>query len=568
MAEGHRPAIIRLIAVLAATLFNLPQVALSFTTWVFSLLNLWLAFSLYRGDQPSSTRDQRAPWPLALLCFSAITFIIHDEQGWTDYYFSTWQISTSAYLCAAISLQRLSGWRAILAATFFATLSSLSLGLGIASWIALPIMALGFKKYRKPVYGLFWALASSGFIYIYSSALFDPLLQAEQGSKLAKLAAAFDQGWTQVIVTLLLKVPILSLARAWLPADQALGRDFDLFMILFSAISLLAFFYLISRLISKQAYSSASTWLGLASFSFLGSWLVFISRQKLMPDPRHGAGSVAFWLAFAALLIGCLSSPSFKSESKGLIGLLAKSMLIFMVLASLTRNIIAFTLPARFPKTCESLALNYFKDRTNDLRSCFWYIDERSIYQAALLGMAGLSAGKGNFPEPLEHTFKASVLPGKLLTALVAEDSSNSEGRDHPKGSRFFDVSFSTQDEVLKGMVISPFHRSMDWTGKGRFYKTSDFAFTKQQFMQSLRTASQANRQSIVLYSASETKHLASEIKNELRSEGWIEVDRFRIKNTANPEQFLLLQCFRTQRGLSQPQTQPHPLASSCWRKS
>ena len=68
---------------------------------------------------------------VAILVFSWISFTIHDQEGWIDYYFSTWQLALLFFLGACICVQRLRGWLAWTAATLFCALSTLSLGIGL-----------------------------------------------------------------------------------------------------------------------------------------------------------------------------------------------------------------------------------------------------------------------------------------------------------------------------------------------------------------------------------------------------------------------------------------------------
>lgn len=564
LAEGHRPAVIRLITVYSAWFFNLSPILMSFTTWIFSFLNLCLVFALYWGDDLSVSRAGRSGWPMALACFSAVIFVIHDDQAWLDYYFSTWQISLFAYLCAAILLQRLSGWLAVLAAIFFAIVSSLGLGIGLASWIALPVMALGFKKYRNPLYALFWLCCASLFVYAYSSSWFDPLSQAGRSQKLSGLAYVFDGGLIQGLAAIVLKVPLLSMARLWLPANAGMGQDFDIIVILFTAACVLIFGYLITMLLVRRSYQSAFTWLGLASFSFLGSWLVFISRRKYMPDPRHGAGAVAFWLGCAALLVGSLYSPSLKSSRRVVSRWLAKSMLAMIVLVSTVRDVFAFSVPSRITQKCESVTRHYFKERSSSLRSCFWYVDERSYYQLSLLGLAGLGESRLGFPRIENGVLTVSVLPGKLLTALLATDASADRGARN----NFFDVSYSTQDEDLPGFLPSPYHRGMDWSGQGVFYRPSSFSSTQQALMEVLRSRLGNYHDLLVLYSSSETTFSATEVQGWLRSNGWSEIDEFRLPSSMISRQrhYLRAQCFQRDKIQIEAKRQNSIPNSSCWR--
>ena len=106
MIEGHRSFTIRLLAVLGAFLVRLSPEIMKWSTWITSCLILATSVELVRHDPLIKGKIATKNLSLATLCLSAVAYAIHDQEGWTDYYFSTWQLSLLFFLIACLIIQR------------------------------------------------------------------------------------------------------------------------------------------------------------------------------------------------------------------------------------------------------------------------------------------------------------------------------------------------------------------------------------------------------------------------------------------------------------------------------
>lgn len=200
LAEGHRPLMIRLFALAGTLLFKLDPALMSLTTWLVSLINLSVIYSLFRGDPLAQKTPLKGYSPLCLVGLSSVVFVIHDQQAWIDYYFATWQLSLCFFLCACLCLQRLSSWNAFAGAAIFCLASTFSLGIGLASWLAIPVVAIGYRSWRKIHFPVAWTALGGATLYAYQSSLANPLNEVSGSQRMQGLATLLDaNSWISLI---------------------------------------------------------------------------------------------------------------------------------------------------------------------------------------------------------------------------------------------------------------------------------------------------------------------------------------------------------------------------------
>ena len=294
MAEGHRPLTIRLIAIAASYANHLDPKAISLTAWFCTWINLILVYILLSRDPLFKKADNKGIKLVAILVFSWISFTIHDQEGWIDYYFSTWQLALLFFLGACICVQRLRGWLAWTAATLFCALSTFSLGIGLASWIAIPIVAAGYKKHRKVSFLVAWLGTSGAVGWLYQSRFAASAGDANAGkfSSIASLApgasgasgASGNDGSLLTAISSSIKVATYSLSRLWLPAESWYHSWVPKLIIAFTALTVLASISICVSFLASGHIRSSSTWAGVDAYSFIGPFLVYLSRRNLMPD--------------------------------------------------------------------------------------------------------------------------------------------------------------------------------------------------------------------------------------------------------------------------------------------
>ncbi len=424
--EGHRPALIRMLAVASAYFSGHCLFVLNLTTWfvaVFSLCLLWILFSPAGLPGVHLTPNVRS---LAMLLFSLILFTLYHQQGWIDYYFSTYSLSFLFLLVSAVVILRSSGgWFSLLLLICLAILSCLSLGLGLGVWVATPIMALGFSKYRKPEYLLLWALSGCLFLFWYAH----PLLIQKSLSTLEVWPLPASSGTVQSLRKDIVYLPIKMLVAMTRFVSFFLSRRFlgttGLWDKVSIMLSLAAFGLLVCNLVKllRANHSEVSSlWGGLASFSLIGSILIYASRGDLLPAERHSPCSDGFWLALVAttLVVGIDKVGTSPSAARfPVTGVFPWLILSFVSVASVVKNVVVLLAPPTFPKSCISCARDYAFSRDQCLRSCFRYADEQSLYQMTLLDLAGLNSENPPFRVTSLGPAKVVVMMPDRFTAEI-----------------------------------------------------------------------------------------------------------------------------------------------------
>lgn len=169
-SEGHRLVNIRIITWLMTILTDYNPILMNSATWVFSVINVLLAYRLLCNQRTSTHRLPRNVRLAGLALFSATLFCITHGQAWIDFYFSQWQLSFLFVLLAGAMVQAWPGsWRSFLALLSMAGLPSFSCGLGLGSWVAIPMMASSRKSYRRLSTLLAWMVACGLFSVFYFS---------------------------------------------------------------------------------------------------------------------------------------------------------------------------------------------------------------------------------------------------------------------------------------------------------------------------------------------------------------------------------------------------------------
>jgi hypothetical protein len=558
LAEGHRPLMIRLFALAGTLLFKLDPALMSLATWLVSLINLSVIYSLFRGDLLAQKTRRKSYSLLCLLCLSSVVFVIHDQQGWIDYYFATWQLSLCFFLCACLCLQRLSGWNAFAGAAIFCLASTFSLGIGLASWLAIPVVAIGYRNWRKIQFLVAWTALSVATLYAYQSSFANPLNEASGSQRIQGFSTLLDSNSWVTLIGMLAKIPLLFLSRLWIPATVWDGTAAPKIIIFFSMISILLFAALIAWLCSIRCLQTASTWLGIATYSFLGAGLVFLSRHKFMPELRHGAGANSFWMALivvSTLYLARAATPQrlpaeFSQQAsrgavRGTLFILACGALVFVPILSLAKTITEFRLPNRFPKECTQITTHYFLLRDKSLRSCFEFIDERSVYQLSLLDLANLGTKGLGLPQLDSSATIITLLPGKLLSAFVGEALvsprlfSSSAQSSHANL-----IAFAAGEETRPQSGYNPFKQSMDWSGRGRLYKPALFSESLPSILTDLR-ARTFDQNPIYLIDSSETQSDAAQVLRLLQDQGLSLAKELTLRSPKEDTHFLRLRCLQ-----------------------
>lgn len=558
MAEGHRPLTIRLLALAGTFLFRLSPALMSLATWLVSLANVYVIYSLFRGDPLVQKTRLNAYSLLCLFGLSSVVFVIHDQQAWIDFYFATWQLSLFFFLCACLCLQRLSGWTAFVGAALFCFASTFSLGLGLASWLAIPVVAFGYRRMRTIHFLVAWAALSSATLYVYQSSLANPLSEASGSQRMQGFATLLDSHSWISLIGMLAKIPLLFFSRLWIPATVWDGTVAPKLILFFSIFSVLLFAVLMAWLCSIKCFQTASTWLGIAMYSFLGAGLVFLSRQKFMPELRHGAGAEPFWMALIVVstlylsraatlqpLPALFSQHASRGPVRWLLQILACGALVLIPILSFAKTITEFALPNRFPKECTKFTTDYFLLRDQSLRSCFEFIDERSVYQLSLLGLANLNTNRLDLPQLDASATIISLLPGKLLSAFMGDSlvahrlfsSSNISAHANL-------ITLASGEETRPKSGHNPFKQSMDWSGRGRFYEPALFAESLPSLLTALR-ARTLDQNPIYLIDASETQSDAAQVLRLLQAKGLTLAKELTLRSPKEQTRFLRLRCFQ-----------------------
>lgn len=568
MAEGHRPFTIRLIAIAASHANHLDPKVISLTAWLWTWINLILAYILISGDPLFNKVDNKSIKVVAIFVFSWISFTIHDQEGWIDYYFSTWQLALLFFLGACICVQRLRGWLAWTATTLFCALSTLSLGIGLASWIAIPIVAAGYKKHRRLSFLVAW-LGTAGVVgWLYQSRFAASAgdANASKFSSIASLAsgASENDGSLLTAVSSSIKVVIYSLARLWLPAESSDHSWVPKLIIAFTALAVIAAISICVSFLASGHIRSSSTWAGVGAYSFMGAFLVYLSRRNLMPELRHSAGAQAFWLACASLMILYVANflankRDFRSQAehsyaKALIrGVFAEKFLIpfsigsivLLPVLSLAKTVAEFSKAPKFPPSCSHKTKHFALQRESSLRDCFAFIDVRSVYQLSLLSLGGLSVKTIQLPTIQQSGTLITALPGDLLSAYITKALS-SEAQQPKQGqqqTKLNIISLSTRDSSVSNAYPSPIATSMDWSGSGKFFNTKHIHASVDAIKEDLASIISHNNPIYVVYTAN-TIPESDQIKAILGARGMRATQVEHIADSSYPAGGIYIECF------------------------
>jgi hypothetical protein len=285
-------------------------------------------------------------------------------------------------------------------------------------------------------------------------------------------------------------------------------------------LSLAAFGLLVCNLVKllKANHSEVSSlWGGLASFSLIGSILIYASRGDLLPAERHSPCSDGFWLALVAttLVVGINKVGASPSAMRfPVTGGFPWLILSFVSVASVVKNVGVLLSPPTFPKSCISCARDYAFSRDSCLRSCFRYADEQSLHQMTLLGLAGLNSENPPFRLTSLGPSKVVVMMPDRFTAEI--------------------VLRSVFDSSLKNWLSSYSPAKEQWQkphAAGSFYEVHRAlpkqSLAKSQYFTSLEplvrhvSLSQPGDRSIIVLSADEVEAEAATLSRELQRIGW-----------------------------------------------
>ncbi|MFM7640073.1 MAG: hypothetical protein ACKO45_00720 [Cyanobium sp.] len=565
MAEGHRPLIIRIIAIAASYAIGLAPKAMSMMTWLCTWINLIVAYAIFSGD--TIFQRARAKWIklVAIFVFSWICFIIHDQQGWIDYYFSTWQFALLFFLGACFSVQRLRGWPAWMAASVCCALSTLSLGIGLGSWIAIPIVAVGFKKHRRLSFLVAWLGTAGLSAWLYQSRFAASAgdANADKLTSLTSLASG-NQGGFLAPISNSTKVFILSLSRLWIPAEAWDHTEVPKLIIVFTTLCIAAALTICLRFMAAGHMRTASTWAGISAYSFIGAFLVYLSRRKLMPELRHSAGAEAFWLACMALMIAyvaifltnerIISSKAKISFTETLINVrLADKILIpfsvasilLLPILSLAKTATEFRRAPRFPLTCSQKTKHFALLRGGSLRNCFEFIDERSIYQLSLLSLGGLNVNLTQALSIQKGGVLITALPGDLLTAymtqaLLAKARPISQDQQHIKTNV---LNLSIKEASTNPPATNPYSTSMDWSGSGKFFSIRSDRTSVDEIKKDIARLTAKHDPIYIAYTAISAQE-ANQIRSILADNGHGIMQVTHLANSTSPDQGIFIDCF------------------------
>ncbi len=456
-----------------------------------------------------------------MLLFSLILFTLYHQQGWIDYYFSTYSLSFLFLLVSAVVISRSSGgWFSLLLLICLAILSCLSLGLGLGVWVATPIMALGFPKYRKPEYLLLWALAGCLFLYWYAH----PLLIQKSLSALKVWPLQGSSGNVQNLRADLVYLPIKILAAMTRFVSFFLSRRFmgttGLWDKVSIMLSLAAFGLLVCNLVKlfRANHSEVSSlWGGLAAFSLIGSILIYASRGDLLPAERHSPCSDGFWLALVAttLVVGIDKAGASPSAARfPVTGVFPWLILSLVSVASVVKDVFVLLAPPTFPESCIRCARDYAFSRDQCLRSCFRYADEQSLYQMTLLGLAGLNSE--NPPFRISSTGPSKVvvmMPDRFTAEIVLRSAFGSSL------NKSFSSYSPAREQWKKPHAAGSFYEDHRALPKQ--------SLAKSQYFTSLETLvrhvllSRSGDRPILVLSADEVEAEAGMLSRELQRIGW-----------------------------------------------
>lgn len=560
--EGHRPVVIRVIAALAASAFSYSPAILNYITWIASTINLLLASVLFLRSEKQGVSLTKESKAAAIVLFSVILYTLYHQQSWIDFYFATWQLSLMWVLLAAILIDRVAGgWLSLIVLIMLACLASLTIGLGLSAWLAIPVIAFGNKNYRRPAYLAIWIGAAIAFILFYTSSYSTPLDGPQK-------ALALHSGTTGIQPLSL--ESLFSLIRIAKQAVQPgiyyisrrfIGSNWSRFTfwssVIISLLSMLVFSYATIRLWQLGFRKSVVQWAGIASYSLLGSILVFISRRNIMPAERHSPGSDGFWIAVVALSILYMSHVKRNKSARSPIHLPMSILFLFtlagITFLSLQRSFRAFIEPSTFPRSCADCTQSYPLRRDFCFRKCFVFGDERSTYQLVLMKMGGM--GRTKLPERINTVGMQviAIMPSTLMNEYVKQyvlaDSSPSDI-----------LSYSPlHEKLIAPLITSPYTASMDWSAK-ESGRNATVTIKSTDELGALIENSKANsqfRQGVLLFYAAEMADTAQHFEDSLKLAGFREVSNPSLVEASKNFPSLIAKCF-------EPKPRQEPQYSIC----
>jgi hypothetical protein len=206
---------------------------------------------------------------------------------------------------------------------------------------------------------------------------------------------------------------------------------FPKIILIFSLASLLLFLALSLFLWKRGLEKIVLLWAGVASFSMMGSLMIFLSRGSIVPAERHSPGSDGYWLSLIALgihylYVNHLSEWRQKGVSHQWLGLGSILFLISLWVLGIGRTLTSFKQngdwrnPTFFSRSCIDATRSHPVFRDLAFRNCFMFGDERSTYQFALMRLGNMKTD--HIKRPIYDDSKVKVfalLPSRLMAAFT-----------------------------------------------------------------------------------------------------------------------------------------------------
>jgi hypothetical protein len=527
-AEGHRWLNIRVYAWAMTLLTKYNPLILNFTTWLISIFNAILALLIFIGSQRTGINLSRNEKLAALALFSLALFCITHGQSWIDFYFAGWQLSLSFILLAGVYIRFSSGrFKGFFILTLISILASFSMGLGLASWFCIPIMALANTNFRKVSFLIAWIVIAFLFFLFFFSDI------ARFGSQASINTLNFSPK------SLILLVGFY-LSRRFLPdgmspvysTDGVSTETFKPFLI-FSLFCVGITVLLIALLCKKGFKSEAFIWAGVSFFSISGAMMVYIGRGVIVPAERHSPGSDGFWVAFIALSITYLATFKENSKNTGIHNSSIRRILLSIMLStvgilSLARSAYAFSQQTTgkgltfFPKLCvdSTKAHPLLRDRT--FRHCFPFADERSTYQLSIMEMAGMSGR--NLTRPVfnnNEIIVIALMPSQLMATFTDRFLLKTPSTAHAQQGRVY-YFVPARETYFSPSTPTPATKDMNWNYLGKDIQNPATIKNLEQLRGMIEKVNP--RQDILLISATELSTEQRLVNSYLANSGFLQV--------------------------------------------
>jgi hypothetical protein len=311
-------------------------------------------------------------------------------------------------------------------------------------------------------------------------------------------------------------------------------------------ISVFMFAYSVLRLWRLGFRRSVFQWTGIASFSLLGSLLVFMSRRNVMPNERHSPGSDGFWLAVVALSIlyicYALRGQLIRIPIQVRMPHIFVVTLSGLAFLSLHRSVRAFAEPATFPKSCTDCTQSYPLRRDICFRKCFVFGDERSTYQLALMKMGGMGIEK--LPSRINAAGMqiVTIMPSKLMNDYIQQFVLRDASRSNL-------LSYSPlRERPIAPLFKSPYTMKMDWSAN-KSKNIHPLAFTTDLLDELIAVIKRSGdtyqfRQGVVLLYAAEMNTIAKQVADALKNAGFQEVPNPSLAEANKNNPSLIAKCF------------------------